>query len=161
MLVVIATMVAMEPITYALHRWVMHGFGLTLHLSHHRNAARTKPTRLELNDLYPVIFALVVVGLLAIGFNAPQAGILVPIGIGATIAEQGSTFPVDRKHFVDLVTLTENTMQQMVSRMGCSRLTRCGSSRGDFAHPNDLLRRKARTSQTVPLRTSDLGAFHR
>jgi beta-carotene 3-hydroxylase len=74
----------MEPITYALHRWVMHGFGLTLHLSHHRNAARTKPTRLELNDLYPVIFALVVVGLLAIGFNAPQAGILVPIGIGAT-----------------------------------------------------------------------------
>jgi len=83
-LVVIATMVAMEPITYALHRWVMHGFGLTLHLSHHRNAARTKPTRLELNDLYPVIFALVVIGLLAVGFNAPQAGILVPIGIGAT-----------------------------------------------------------------------------
>ena len=77
-------MIAMEPITYALHRWVMHGAGYLLHHSHHRNAARTRPSRLELNDLYPVMFASLVIAILALGFNKPQMGILVPIGIGTT-----------------------------------------------------------------------------
>ena len=85
MLVVAATVVVMEPVTYALHRWVMHGFGSVLHQSHHQNASRTKPSRFELNDLYPVIFASVVVSLMALGFNSSSFGVLVPIGIGATL----------------------------------------------------------------------------
>jgi beta-carotene 3-hydroxylase len=83
-IIAIATVVAMEPITYALHRWVMHGFGQALHLSHHRNAARSTPSRFELNDLYPVLFATIVVILLAIGFNVSSVSGLVPICMGAT-----------------------------------------------------------------------------
>ena len=75
----------MEPITYALHRWVMHGIGLSLHRSHHQNAARTTPARLELNDLYPVLFASFVVMLFAVGFNVASANVLVPISVGATL----------------------------------------------------------------------------
>jgi len=83
-LVAIVAFVLMEPITYALHRWVMHGFGLRLHRSHHLNAARVEPSRVELNDLYPVIFAGAVIGAFALGFNASQLSILVPICIGVT-----------------------------------------------------------------------------
>ena len=46
----------MEPVTYAVHRWVMHGPGRTLHRSHHRPPAG----RLEANDLFPVAFASLV-----------------------------------------------------------------------------------------------------
>lgn len=78
------TFVVMEPIAYALHRWVMHGFGISLHRSHHRNALRTHSPRLELNDLFPVLFAVAVITLLAIGFNVSRTEVLVPIGVGAT-----------------------------------------------------------------------------
>lgn len=72
--------VAMEPITAATHRWVMHGIGWVLHRSHHRAAA----TRLEANDAFPVVFAgLVCIGFAA-GFNVDGLGALVPIGIGVT-----------------------------------------------------------------------------
>ena len=40
--------VLMEPATYAVHRWLMHGPGRGLHRSHHRLAAG----RLEANDLF-------------------------------------------------------------------------------------------------------------
>jgi beta-carotene 3-hydroxylase len=73
--------VLMEPLTYALHRWVMHGCGARLHRSHHR----PRPGRWELNDLYPVLIATVVLGVLALGFNVPSVGMLVPFGVGATV----------------------------------------------------------------------------
>ena len=71
---------AMEPVTAATHRWVMHGIGEFLHRSHHRARA----SRVEANDWYPVIFAAVVnLGFLA-GFNWNGFASLVPIGIGIT-----------------------------------------------------------------------------
>ena len=54
LLLLIATVAAMEGVAYVAHRWVMHGWGWFLHESHHR--ARTGA--LELNDLYAVIFAV-------------------------------------------------------------------------------------------------------
>ena len=71
---------AMEPITAATHRFVMHGIGLRLHRSHHRRSH----VGWELNDAYPVMFAAVVCVGLWIGFHAPTWSELVPIGIGVT-----------------------------------------------------------------------------
>ncbi len=48
------TILGMEAVAYAAHRWVMHGPGWALHKSHHR----PREGRFELNDLYAVIFAL-------------------------------------------------------------------------------------------------------
>lgn len=48
------TILVMEGVAYAAHRWVMHGWGWFLHESHHRE----RPGMFELNDLYAVIFAV-------------------------------------------------------------------------------------------------------
>lgn len=72
--------VAMEPITAATHRWVMHGLGEFVHRSHHRS----RDTRWETNDWYPVMFAAVVnVGLFA-GFNWDGFRPLIPVAVGVT-----------------------------------------------------------------------------
>jgi beta-carotene 3-hydroxylase len=71
---------AMEPITAATHRFVMHGIGIRLHRSHHR---RTHDG-LELNDVYPLLFAAVVCVGLWIGFHDPRWSELVPLGVGIT-----------------------------------------------------------------------------
>jgi len=52
-LILIATILAMEAVAYAMHRWVMHGPGWFLHESHHRPGGK-----LEANDLYGLIFAM-------------------------------------------------------------------------------------------------------
>ena len=78
---VVVSFVAMEPVTYAVHRWIMHGPGHPVHHSHHR----PPPGRLETNDLYPVAFAAVVGVALAVGFNVDGWGWLVPVGAGVTL----------------------------------------------------------------------------
>ena len=79
-LIAVVAFVAMEPITAATHRWVMHGIGEFLHRSHHRPTRQ----RFEANDWYPVMFAaLVNLGFFA-GFNWNGFGALVPVGIGVT-----------------------------------------------------------------------------
>jgi aspartate/methionine/tyrosine aminotransferase len=55
LLIVIVGFVAMEPLTAATHRWVMHGIGEWFHRSHHRPGR--KP-RWERNDWFPVAFAV-------------------------------------------------------------------------------------------------------
>lgn len=80
LLIGLAAFVAMEPVTYAAHRWVMHGIGDRLHRSHHRPPAG----RVEANDWFPVLFAAVVLVGLAVGFNVPGWGALVPVGVGVT-----------------------------------------------------------------------------
>lgn len=80
MLAVIVGFVMMEPATYAAHRWIMHGIGLTLHRSHHR----TGDGGWQANDLYPVIFASVVIGAMAVGFNVAGDHVLVPVSVGIT-----------------------------------------------------------------------------
>ena len=71
--VVVATVVAMEGVTYAVHRWVMHGPGMAWHRSHH---ARRRPGGFERNDLFPVCFAAVGIALFALG--------VWPVAIGMT-----------------------------------------------------------------------------
>jgi beta-carotene 3-hydroxylase len=73
--------VLMEPVAYAVHRWVMHGPGRTLHRSHHRPPAG----RLEANDLFPVAFASLAGVALTVGFNVPGYAWLVPVGTGVTL----------------------------------------------------------------------------
>ena len=63
-LLLIATVLVMEAVAYAVHRWIMHGPGWFLHKSHH--ATRGK---LEANDLYGLIFAVPTVLLIYGGSN--------------------------------------------------------------------------------------------
>ncbi|MGI9052040.1 MAG: beta-carotene hydroxylase [Ilumatobacteraceae bacterium] len=72
---------AMEPVTAATHRFVMHGVGLCLHRSHHRR----NHGGMEANDAFPVMFAAVVCIGLWVGFNAPNWSDLVPAGVGITL----------------------------------------------------------------------------
>jgi beta-carotene 3-hydroxylase len=80
-LVAVAALVLMEPVTALIHRFVMHGFAMGWHRSHHEPPRRV----LEANDLFPVVFAATTIVLLAIGVYVPGApSLLVPIGIGVT-----------------------------------------------------------------------------
>lgn len=58
LLIVIGTAVAMELIAWAVHKYVMHGWGWGWHRSHHEPHAGA----LEKNDLYAVVFAFVSIG---------------------------------------------------------------------------------------------------
>lgn len=84
-LVALAAFGAMEPVTYAAHRWLMHGPAERLHRSHHVNAARARAERWEANDVFPLVFGAAVVGLLAAGFNVAGWGALVPACVGITV----------------------------------------------------------------------------
>lgn len=53
----------MEGVSYATHRWVMHGPGMGWHRSHHAPPEGL----LERNDLFPVCFSTLGVGLFAAG----------------------------------------------------------------------------------------------
>ena len=76
----IVAFAAMEPVTAATHRFVMHGVGIALHRSHHRRTHRG----FEANDAYPVLFAAAVCVGLWLGFHTPALADLVPIGAGVT-----------------------------------------------------------------------------
>lgn len=70
----------MEPVTAALHRLVMHGFGWGWHRDHHQARGR----RLERNDRYPIVFACAVGVILIAGGLVDQLWFLMPIGYGVT-----------------------------------------------------------------------------
>ena len=76
-LLVIGAFVAMEGVSYATHRWVMHGFGLGWHRSHHAPAT----TRFERNDLFPVCFSAVGVLLFALASLGVDAMWWVAVGV--------------------------------------------------------------------------------
>jgi beta-carotene 3-hydroxylase len=78
-LLAIAVFVVMEPVTTVVHRLVMHGGGWGWHRSHHRPSTG----RFEANDLYPVVFSAVTIGVLCVGVFG-GVGVLVPVGIGVT-----------------------------------------------------------------------------
>lgn len=52
--IAVAALVLMEGASYAAHRWVMHGFAMRWHRSHHLPARGGW----EANDLFPAVFAL-------------------------------------------------------------------------------------------------------
>src|SRR5690349_2814961 len=74
----IAAFLAMELVSYAAHRWVMHGFAIGWHRSHHAPPS----ARLERNDRFPLCFSVVGVAL----FTAASQGLAVlwPIAVGVT-----------------------------------------------------------------------------
>jgi beta-carotene 3-hydroxylase len=74
------TILAMEGVAYAAHRWVMHGPGWFLHASHHR--ARNGP--FEANDLYALIFAIPSILLLYGGVNLDWGNWAIWVGAGIT-----------------------------------------------------------------------------
>jgi beta-carotene 3-hydroxylase len=62
-MLVIAAFLGMEVFAWYAHKYIMHGWGWRWHKSHH------EPTEgmFEKNDLYVVVFSLVVVGMFAVG----------------------------------------------------------------------------------------------
>ena len=78
--VVLVAFALMEPVAYLAHRFVMHGFGMGWHRSHHR--VRTGP--FERNDLYPVTMAGLTVLAMAAGSSLGSLGVLLPVGAGVT-----------------------------------------------------------------------------
>ncbi|WP_108662628.1 sterol desaturase family protein [Acuticoccus kandeliae] len=79
-LVVLGTVVLMEGVAYATHRWIMHGpLGWGWHRSHHEPHEHV----LERNDLYAVVFTILSGFLVAIG----MAGVwpLRQVGIGLMV----------------------------------------------------------------------------
>lgn len=73
--------VAMEAVSYLAHRFVMHGFGMGWHRSHHRRSV----SRFEKNDLFPVIFAGGTILAMAAGTTLPSLELLYTVGIGVTL----------------------------------------------------------------------------
>jgi beta-carotene 3-hydroxylase len=63
LVLVVGAFVVMEGVSYAAHRWVMHGFAMSWHRSHHAPAT----SRFERNDLFPVCFSAIGVLLFALG----------------------------------------------------------------------------------------------
>ena len=84
LLVVLLAFVAMEPVTYLVHRFVMHGPGLVWHRSHHARAGRGADARFERNDWFPVVFASSTITMMLIGSLVPAVSLLVPVGAGIT-----------------------------------------------------------------------------
>lgn len=90
--VAVVAFIVMEPITYAAHRWVMHGLGWVLHRSHHRTRRSAGPASLQLsraaqveaNDWFPVMFAAATIAVMAGATAQPGAHLLLPAGVGVT-----------------------------------------------------------------------------
>ncbi len=78
-LLVLTAFVAMEGVSYAAHRWVMHGFAMAWHRSHHLPVV----SRFEKNDLFPVCFSAVGVLLFALGRGGWTAFGWVGLGVTA------------------------------------------------------------------------------
>ena len=82
----VATIVAMEGVAYAAHRWVMHGPGWVLHASHHR----PRLGMWEANDLYALIFAVPSILLFWWGIGLGQGALYAWAGGG--IAAYGAIY---------------------------------------------------------------------
>lgn len=62
-LIILATIAAMEGVAWASHKYVMHGFGWAWHRDHHEPHDR----RFEKNDLYAVVGAAMSISMFAAG----------------------------------------------------------------------------------------------
>ncbi len=80
-LVVVAAFAGMEGVSYLTHRFVMHGFGIGIHRSHHAPS----DGGFELNDLYPLMFSSVAIMAFTAGTFLPSLRPLVLAGIGITL----------------------------------------------------------------------------
>jgi beta-carotene 3-hydroxylase len=71
------TIAMMELVTWAVHKYVMHGFLWVLHKDHHENNHK----RFEKNDLFAFIFGLPTASLIIFGLHTHN-DILAAIGLG-------------------------------------------------------------------------------
>jgi beta-carotene 3-hydroxylase len=78
--VFVLTVVAMEGLAYAVHRWVMHGRGMVWHASHHR----VRQARFERNDLFPLLFSSVGVALFVLAAIGVAPALFWPTAAGVT-----------------------------------------------------------------------------
>jgi beta-carotene 3-hydroxylase len=78
-LLAVGGFVAMEGVSYALHRWVMHGVGIVWHRSHHEPVTG----RFERNDRFPLVFSALGVTLFALGSGPIPALWWVAAGVTA------------------------------------------------------------------------------
>jgi beta-carotene 3-hydroxylase len=86
LLLVISAFAGMEVVSYATHRWVMHGFAFAWHRSHHQPPAG----RFERNDLFPLLFSVVGVILFVLATTVPALGPLFWLGVG--VAGYGAAY---------------------------------------------------------------------
>ncbi|WP_089215541.1 sterol desaturase family protein [Sphingopyxis indica] len=76
-LLVLATVAAMEGVAWASHKYIMHGFGWAWHRDHHEPHAKA----LEKNDLFALVGAAMSISMFAIGS---------PLVMGAAAWEPGT-----------------------------------------------------------------------
>jgi len=79
-IVLVATFLLMEPATWVLHRYVMHGFLWYLHEDHHNPSKKA----VEKNDYFFLIFALPAIALIVFG-SQHDFDTRFFIGIGITL----------------------------------------------------------------------------
>jgi beta-carotene 3-hydroxylase len=72
--------VAMEPVAYLAHRFVMHGPGMAWHRSHHRARAGL----VERNDRFPLVFGTATFLAMLAGALVPALALALPVGAGIT-----------------------------------------------------------------------------
>jgi beta-carotene 3-hydroxylase len=87
-IIAVVTLVLMEPVTYLVHRYVMHGVGQGWHISHHRR----RRGRFERNDLYPVVFAVITFLVMLAGATVESLTVLEPIAAGVMLYGLGYLF---------------------------------------------------------------------
>jgi beta-carotene 3-hydroxylase len=78
---VVVSFLAMEAVSYATHRWVMHGIGIGWHRSHHQ----ARHGGWERNDLFPVAFSTVGVLGFALASYGPAIRPLFWVATGVTL----------------------------------------------------------------------------
>jgi beta-carotene 3-hydroxylase len=83
-LLFVLAFVAMEGVSYAAHRWVMHGVGMGWHRSHHAPPAG----RFERNDRFPLCFSLLGFAL----FLAGSLGLRSLWWVGAGVTAYGAAY---------------------------------------------------------------------
>ncbi|WP_323844112.1 sterol desaturase family protein [Microbulbifer magnicolonia] len=67
LVLVITAFLGMEVFAWYAHKYIMHGWGWRWHKSHHESHHENTDGVFEKNDLYVVVFSLVVVGMFAVG----------------------------------------------------------------------------------------------
>ena len=72
-----AALVGMEAFAWFAHKYIMHGWGWGWHQSHHQ----PRQGLFEKNDLYTLVFSLLVIGLFAYGVRHLPALFYVALGI--------------------------------------------------------------------------------
>ena len=79
-LIGILVFIAMEFVSYLAHRYVYHGIGWVFHKSHHSRREGT----FELNDIFPMIFAIISIGLILWGIEADASAVIAAaVGVSA------------------------------------------------------------------------------